>query len=39
MDNKERGYDELKRQSEINRLSELTKQHDAKYLTNPTKYK
>ena len=39
MDNKERGHDELKRQSEINRLSELTKQHDAKYLTNLTKYK
>jgi len=39
MDNKEIGHDELKRQSEINRLSELTKQHDAKYLTNPTKYK
>ncbi len=39
MDNKERRHDELKRQSEINRLSDLTRQHDAKYLTNPANYK
>ena len=39
MDNKERRHDQLKRQSEINRLSDLTRQHDAKYLTNPAKYK